>query len=505
MDRWIAQIGDASSIDEVVQILRSSARRLVGADGVAVILRDGDHCHYVDEDAIGPLWKGQRFPLETCVSGWAMIHRKTAVIPDILVDARIPQDAYRDTFVRSMVMVPIGEPEPMAAIGAYWASATRPAPDDLEALERLARSTGEALKRLGAARPQSRSRPRATGLSDGRDGLAALDRLLPRRSLPFLPGLLLALALVGGLTLFRIALTPILGAALVYTMFMPAILAAALWGGPVAGAAAIIAGMAGGALVESSAGIDNADTRAATWFLFGLTGALIAAVGTILRRILDRERDHGERLEQRDWQMSQVTRELDHRSRNVLSVVLALVEQAARSADTPDSMRAALSGRLHAMKAAQQNLLDSGTSEPMLGRLLYDCLAPYIESGRLTIDVAEDIPVPPGGEVMLCLAFNELATNSCKYGSLSVADGEVRLIAAVDGGFVELEWVESGGPLVRQPEVRGTGARLIERALSGVPQSRVSIDYLPAGLVCRMRWGTPAEVRSVSRKLRSVG
>ncbi|WP_298401708.1 ATP-binding protein [Sphingobium sp.] len=139
-------LAGARSIDAIVSVLRAFARRAVGADGIAVVLRDEDKCHYVAEDAMEPLWAGQRFPMQRCVSGWAMLNQQTAVIPDIFMDARVPVDAYRTTFVRSMVMVPIGRVEPIAAMGAYWSEAGAPTENQIALLEALARAASTALE-----------------------------------------------------------------------------------------------------------------------------------------------------------------------------------------------------------------------------------------------------------------------------------------------------------------------------------------------------------------------
>ena len=144
----IEALARARSVEDIAAVVRTSARTLSGADGVAVVLRDGDRCHYLDEDAIGPLWKGMRFPLETCVSGWAMLNRRTAVIPDIYQDPRVPYDAYRPTFVKSMVMTPVGAGEPVAAIGAYWATERQPDDREVEALSALARATATAFENV---------------------------------------------------------------------------------------------------------------------------------------------------------------------------------------------------------------------------------------------------------------------------------------------------------------------------------------------------------------------
>lgn len=144
----IEALAHARSVEDIAATVRTSARTLSGADGVAVVLRDGDRCHYLDEDAIGPLWKGSRFPIETCVSGWAMLNRRTAVIPDIYQDPRVPYDAYRPTFVKSMVMTPVGAGEPVAAIGAYWATERQPDDREVEVLSALARATATAFENV---------------------------------------------------------------------------------------------------------------------------------------------------------------------------------------------------------------------------------------------------------------------------------------------------------------------------------------------------------------------
>lgn len=138
-------LAGATSVVEIADVVRRLARRATGADGTTFVLREGEKCFYVDEDAIAPLWKGQRFPLETCISGWAMTHGETAVIPDIEADDRIPLAAYRTTFVKSLLMTPVGEPEPVAAIGAYWATRHLATDDEQQHLAVVAAATGRAL------------------------------------------------------------------------------------------------------------------------------------------------------------------------------------------------------------------------------------------------------------------------------------------------------------------------------------------------------------------------
>ena len=141
----VERLASARSTDDVIATLRDSARNLVGADGICVVLRDDNKCFYVEEDAIGPLWKGGRFPMETCISGWAMLNRKTAVIPDVFVDDRIPHAVYSQTFVNSLVMTPIGHDQPTAALGAYWARNYQAPREVVDTLETLARAAATAL------------------------------------------------------------------------------------------------------------------------------------------------------------------------------------------------------------------------------------------------------------------------------------------------------------------------------------------------------------------------
>lgn len=139
------------SLDELVIVLRETARQIAGSDGIAVVLRDGAFCRYVAEDAVGPLWRGQRFPLEACISGWAMLNRQPAVVPDIERDPRVPAWAYKAASMRSLVMVPIGAPVPVAALGSYWCTFVEPDPDTVQRLQALADMATAALTRLHSA------------------------------------------------------------------------------------------------------------------------------------------------------------------------------------------------------------------------------------------------------------------------------------------------------------------------------------------------------------------
>jgi hypothetical protein len=75
----------ARTLEQIMAIVRKSARELTGADGASFVLRDGDQCYYADEDAIASLCKGQRFPMKICIGGHTMRNRQPVVISDIAV------------------------------------------------------------------------------------------------------------------------------------------------------------------------------------------------------------------------------------------------------------------------------------------------------------------------------------------------------------------------------------------------------------------------------------
>jgi len=146
--RTVQELSLARDLPTIQAIVRAAARTLTHADGASFVLRENGMCYYADENAIAPLWKGKRFPMDACISGWAMLHREAAVVPDIYADARIPFDAYRPTFVKSLAMVPIRHLDPIGAIGTYWANHHEPSQEEVQILQALADSTAIAMEKV---------------------------------------------------------------------------------------------------------------------------------------------------------------------------------------------------------------------------------------------------------------------------------------------------------------------------------------------------------------------
>lgn len=144
----VQELSLARSLDEITAIVRRAARELTGADGATFVLREGDMCYYAEENAIQPLWKGRRFPIDICMGGWCMLNRQQAIIEDVYGDERIPIEAYEPTFIKSLVMVPIRKEAPIGAIGNYWAEKHTATPEEVHLIQALADSTSVAMENV---------------------------------------------------------------------------------------------------------------------------------------------------------------------------------------------------------------------------------------------------------------------------------------------------------------------------------------------------------------------
>jgi GAF domain-containing protein len=138
----------AGNRSEIQTLVAGAARKLAHSDGASFVLREGDLCHYVAEDAVAPLWRGKRFPMAHCLSGWVMLNRKPAIIPDIQMDDRVLAQAYLPTFVQSMAMVPIRRLDPIGAIGFYWDRHHEVGETELRLFTILADAVSLAIERL---------------------------------------------------------------------------------------------------------------------------------------------------------------------------------------------------------------------------------------------------------------------------------------------------------------------------------------------------------------------
>jgi diguanylate cyclase (GGDEF)-like protein len=144
----VQKLSLAKDLETVMFIVRKAARKFTNADGATFVLKRGNECFYAAEDAIAPLWQGKQFPMSVCVSGWVMQNKQSVVIEDIFSDERVPVEAYRPTFVKSLAMVPIRSADPIGAIGVYWAEHMKPSDEQLKLLISLADSTSVSMENI---------------------------------------------------------------------------------------------------------------------------------------------------------------------------------------------------------------------------------------------------------------------------------------------------------------------------------------------------------------------
>jgi two-component sensor histidine kinase len=182
-------------------------------------------------------------------------------------------------------------------------------------------------------------------------------------------------------------------------------------------------------------------------------------------------------------------RELDHRVKNNLSSVIAILgESARRSESVPDLVRRA-SGRFRALASLHEMLAAHKWQGAEIRDLVARTLAPYEAEGRRRITVSgESVTVPGRAASALCMALHELATNAAKYGALSTPGGsaEVSWTSLADDSTARLviTWKEHGGPPVQSPAQRGFGTELIEDGIAFETGGKSRIEFAPGGLVC---------------------
>ena len=188
----------------------------------------------------------------------------------------------------------------------------------------------------------------------------------------------------------------------------------------------------------------------------------------------------------RDTALELLVKELQHRIRNLLSVVQCFVTST--EANTADDYRTALMGRLEALSDAFAFIEGARGHRVSLAKLISRTLKPHAirPNGRIVL-AGPDIILESRCGLSLHLVFHELATNACRHGALASASGTVEVCWDVlferDSPALAVQWREYGGPAVRKPQRMGFGMRLISKAMVG---AQVDMDFAPAGLVCRI-------------------
>ncbi len=186
--------------------------------------------------------------------------------------------------------------------------------------------------------------------------------------------------------------------------------------------------------------------------------------------------------------------EMSHRIKNLFAIASALTAIAARSAATTTEMARDLTQRLTALGRAHdlvRPLPGEAENKAELGDLLTVLLAPYGDresTGERVHITAPELRVGEAAATTLALVVHELATNSIKYGALSVAGGTLDVSCTADNGGVVLVWTEQGGPPVTTPSgPTGFGRKLLTQSVTGQLGGSIAFDWPPEGLVATLR------------------
>lgn len=183
--------------------------------------------------------------------------------------------------------------------------------------------------------------------------------------------------------------------------------------------------------------------------------------------------------------------EMSHRVKNLLAIASGLAKITSRSTKTTEEMSRELTLRLTALGRAHDlaRPVTGQTAAPatLLGDLLSVLLAPYDDLGTFRGRIRVSVPRISVGEsatTVFALIVHELATNSLKYGALSVDTGILDVSCSAHDEAVTIVWTESGGPEVQSPiGPRGYGSKLVEQSVIGQLRGSINYDWADEGVI----------------------
>lgn len=258
-----------------------------------------------------------------------------------------------------------------------------------------------------------------------------------------------------------------------YVTFYPAVVLAALGGGPVIGVTSAVITLVLAWLFQSrSLSVPAAVIYAFTSILLGW----VVGSARLSFEEAKTARTHGE----------YTARESVHRIKNLIAVVQAIIRKVFREVETVEQYRDILTDRMNGLAIAQSILLEQDWQDAPLHALIDSALAPFLPNPGLTLRRGPHATIPAGCVRGLSMALYELCTNAMKYGALAEGRGPVLLTWKVESEHVVLEWEEKTATDPRHGV--GFGATLIRVALAGEPGSRVEYRVEPEGVFASFQW-----------------
>ena len=193
--------------------------------------------------------------------------------------------------------------------------------------------------------------------------------------------------------------------------------------------------------------------------------------------------------------------ELHHRIKNTLATVSAIASQSLRTATSIEHGRQAIEGRLVALGRVHDLLMQVSWANTSLVHTIRGATEPYDSQGvgRFSIN-GPDVAITSGAVIALAMTFNELCTNTTKFGSLSVPGGRVEIAWTVhdEKEQFQLTWTEKDGPVVKKPTRRSFGTRMIG-SLGQQLHGDVQLTYEPTGFVYKLN----VPLKSLTTKVNS--
>jgi two-component sensor histidine kinase len=272
-----------------------------------------------------------------------------------------------------------------------------------------------------------------------------------------------------------------------FTPYFPAVFFATAFGGSRLGiATALVGGLLGVTVNFSDAAVDTA--RLLLLLMFWAVCGIIVWGVEHYRSIAADQRGVARRLSREEEYRKLVVEELQHRLKNKLSTIHAVLHQVLH--DQPQ-IWASVDSRLRALSATDDLIAKVDGSGCDIKDLLLSELGPYGHV-RFTLN-GNPLFLPAKLAVSLALMFHELATNAAKYGAFSSTRGLLQVSwSLIDDDRLNITWDETEGPPVGTLGKAGFGTKLLKSALSAF-DGKTEITFLKTGLHCTMQCRIPKD------------